>query len=162
MKEDSELDKIMSKVEVLRISQVTSDDVELGAMRVSRASRKWKPSRRLRQRLWHNGLRNGTPGFLNPFKASTNAAKDGKSGNWEWAVNVNVINEPVDDFHQRIPEMAYKWPFELDVFQKQAILHLESHQSVFVAAHTSAGKTVIAEYAIALCLKHMTKGESGQ
>ena len=34
-KEDSELDKIMSKVEVLRISQVTSDDVELGAMRVS-------------------------------------------------------------------------------------------------------------------------------
>ena len=34
-KEDSELDKIMSKVEVLRISQVTSDDVEMGAMRVS-------------------------------------------------------------------------------------------------------------------------------
>ena len=71
---------------------------------------------------------------------------------------VNSINEPVHDFHERIPEMAYKWPFELDVFQKQAILHLESHQSVFVAAHTSAGKTVIAEYAIALCLKHMTKG----
>lgn len=72
---------------------------------------------------------------------------------------VNVFNEPVNDFHERIPEMAYKWPFDLDVFQKQAILHLESHQSVFVAAHTSAGKTVIAEYAIALCLKHMTKGE---
>ena len=34
-KEDSELDKIMSKVEVLRISQVSSDDVELGALRVS-------------------------------------------------------------------------------------------------------------------------------
>jgi len=28
---------------------------------------------------------------------------------------------------------------------------------VFVAAHTSAGKTVVAEYAIALSLKHMTK-----
>ena len=30
-------------------------------------------------------------------------------------------------------------------------------ESVFVAAHTSAGKTVIAEYAIALSLKHMTR-----
>lgn len=29
--------------------------------------------------------------------------------------------------------------------------------SVFVAAHTSAGKTVVAEYAIALAAKHMTK-----
>lgn len=28
---------------------------------------------------------------------------------------------------------------------------------MFVAAHTSAGKTVVAEYAIALSMKHMTK-----
>ena len=28
---------------------------------------------------------------------------------------------------------------------------------MFVAAHTSAGKTVVAEYAIALASKHMTK-----
>ena len=31
--------------------------------------------------------------------------------------------------------------------------------SVFVAAHTSAGKTVVAEYAIALAQKHMTRYE---
>ncbi|KAL4219308.1 hypothetical protein ACF0H5_021887 [Mactra antiquata] len=74
----------------------------------------------------------------------------------EWAVNIDV-NSPVDDFYKRIPDMAYKWPFEPDVFQKQAILHLENHDSVFVAAHTSAGKTVVAEYAIALSLKHMTR-----
>ncbi|XP_045196087.2 SKI2 subunit of superkiller complex protein-like [Mercenaria mercenaria] len=74
----------------------------------------------------------------------------------EWAINIDV-NQPVDDFYKRIPDMAYKWPFEPDVFQKQAILHLESHDSVFVAAHTSAGKTVVAEYAIALSLKHMTR-----
>ncbi|XP_071154128.1 superkiller complex protein 2-like [Mytilus edulis] len=74
----------------------------------------------------------------------------------EWAINVD-IDHPVDDFYKRIPDMAYKWPFELDVFQKQAILHLENHDSVFIAAHTSAGKTVIAEYAIALSLKHMTR-----
>lgn len=39
----------------------------------------------------------------------------------------------------------------------QAILKLEDHANVFVAAHTSAGKTVVAEYAIALSKKHMTK-----
>ena len=35
--------------------------------------------------------------------------------------------------------------------------HLENGDSVFVAAHTSAGKTVVAEYAIALAAKHMTR-----
>lgn len=35
----------------------------------------------------------------------------------------------------------------------QAVLHLERHESVFVAAHTSAGKTVVAEYAFALAAK---------
>ncbi|XP_055896682.1 SKI2 subunit of superkiller complex protein-like [Biomphalaria glabrata] len=74
----------------------------------------------------------------------------------QWAVQVDVT-APVDDFHKRIPDMAYKWPFELDIFQKQAILHIENHDSVFVAAHTSAGKTVVAEYAIALSIKHMTR-----
>ena len=45
----------------------------------------------------------------------------------------------------------------LDSFQKQAILYLENHESVFVSAHTSAGKTVVAEYAIALSMNHMTR-----
>ncbi|KAF6036501.1 hypothetical protein EB796_005177 [Bugula neritina] len=74
----------------------------------------------------------------------------------EFAVRLSVT-EPIEDFYQRVPDMAYKWPFELDVFQKQAVLCLESHENVFVAAHTSAGKTVVAEYAIALCKKHMTR-----
>lgn len=50
-----------------------------------------------------------------------------------------------------------QFPFELDVFQKQAVYHLEIGDSVFIAAHTSAGKTVVADYAIALATKHMTK-----
>ncbi|KAB0400292.1 hypothetical protein E2I00_011753 [Balaenoptera physalus] len=60
----------------------------------------------------------------------------------QWAIPVDVTSP---------------WAFEPDVFQKQAILHLERHDSVFVAAHTSAGKTVVAEYAIALAQKHMTR-----
>lgn len=35
----------------------------------------------------------------------------------------------------------------------QAIYYLEKGESVFVAAHTSAGKTVVAEYAFALASK---------
>ncbi len=37
------------------------------------------------------------------------------------------------------------WPFELDPFQKKSVACLESGHSVLVSAHTSAGKTVIAE-----------------
>lgn len=50
-----------------------------------------------------------------------------------------------------------QYPFELDTFQKEAVYHLEMGDSVFVAAHTSAGKTVVAEYAIALAAQHMTR-----
>ncbi|XP_063870777.1 superkiller complex protein 2-like [Scylla paramamosain] len=76
--------------------------------------------------------------------------------NTEWAENVD-INAPVDDFASRVPNPACSYPFELDTFQKQAVLHLEQQDCVFVAAHTSAGKTVVAEYAVALSLKHMTR-----
>ncbi|KAG8448608.1 hypothetical protein GDO86_015627 [Hymenochirus boettgeri] len=74
----------------------------------------------------------------------------------QWAVSLDS-NSSVDDFYKRIPELAFKHPFELDPFQKKAIQCLEAGSSVFIAAHTSAGKTVVAEYAIALSLKHMTR-----
>lgn len=79
-----------------------------------------------------------------------------KKGGREWAHVVNV-NKEITNFRDLVPEMAREWPFELDTFQKEAVYHLESGDSVFVAAHTSAGKTVVAEYAIALAAKHMTK-----
>ncbi|KAG7391848.1 Helicase SKI2W [Phytophthora boehmeriae] len=72
----------------------------------------------------------------------------------EWASMASV---DVRNFHEKVPEMAMKYSFELDVFQKECIIHLERHECVFVAAHTSAGKTVIAEYAIAMSQKHMTR-----
>ena len=74
----------------------------------------------------------------------------------EWAHVVDV-NKDIPNFHELVPDMAREWPFELDTFQKEAVYHLEGGDSVFVAAHTSAGKTVVAEYAIALAQKHMTK-----
>ncbi|KAJ3180844.1 hypothetical protein HDU85_003929 [Gaertneriomyces sp. JEL0708] len=74
----------------------------------------------------------------------------------EWAHMVDV-NAPFPDFYELVPQLAREFPFELDVFQKRAVYHMERGESVFVAAHTSAGKTVVAEYAVGLCLKHMTR-----
>ncbi|XP_054918846.2 superkiller complex protein 2 isoform X2 [Dermacentor andersoni] len=74
----------------------------------------------------------------------------------EWAEQVD-ISKPMLDFHEKVADPAFSWPFELDTFQKKAIAHLENRDSVFVAAHTSAGKTVVAEYAIALSRRHMTR-----
>ncbi|XP_012168502.1 exosome RNA helicase MTR4 [Bombus affinis] len=48
---------------------------------------------------------------------------------------------------------AKEYKFVLDPFQKEAILCIENNQSVLVSAHTSAGKTVVAEYAIACSLR---------
>ncbi|KAI0172904.1 antiviral helicase [Hypoxylon sp. FL1284] len=84
--------------------------------------------------------------------ASSRARKAGR----EWAHMVD-INRDITNFRELVPDMAREWPFELDTFQKEAIYHLEGGDSVFVAAHTSAGKTVVAEYAIALAARHMTK-----
>jgi antiviral helicase SKI2 len=79
-----------------------------------------------------------------------------KKGGREWA-HVVDINREITNFKELVPDMARQWPFKLDTFQKEAVYRLECGDSVFVAAHTSAGKTVVAEYAIALAAKHMTK-----
>ncbi|KAI1433462.1 rRNA-processing arch domain-containing protein [Xylaria sp. CBS 124048] len=59
---------------------------------------------------------------------------------------------PLSD-HKPPEEPARTWPFTLDPFQRLSISSIERGESVLVSAHTSAGKTVVAEYAIAQCLK---------
>lgn len=49
--------------------------------------------------------------------------------------------------------MAKTYPFELDPFQSISVACLERNESVLVSAHTSAGKTAVAEYAIALSFR---------
>ena len=55
--------------------------------------------------------------------------------------------------HKSPAEPARTYPFRVDPFQSLAIASIERDESVLVSAHTSAGKTVVAEYAIAQCLK---------
>eukprot|EP00924_Labyrinthula_sp_SR-Ha-C_P009206 maker-scaffold_2-snap-gene-16.35-mRNA-1 protein AED:0.10 eAED:0.10 QI:0/0/0/0.66/1/1/3/0/1201 len=60
-------------------------------------------------------------------------------------------------FNAEIANPARSFNFELDKFQKQAIMHLERGDHVFVSAHTSAGKTVVAEYAIGMSIRRNTR-----
>uniref|UniRef100_A0A5S6R2P2 Uncharacterized protein n=1 Tax=Trichuris muris TaxID=70415 RepID=A0A5S6R2P2_TRIMR len=84
------------------------------------------------------------------------ASRKSPKGGYEWARSVEMADS-VPEFEKLRPTLAKTYPFELDWFQKEAIVHLEQGDSVFVAAHTSAGKTVVAEYAIALCQRHNTR-----
>ncbi|GIL48638.1 hypothetical protein Vafri_5094 [Volvox africanus] len=52
---------------------------------------------------------------------------------------------------------ARVYPFKIDPFQQVAVNCLEAGHSVLVAAHTSAGKTVVAEYAFAMALRDKTR-----
>eukprot|EP00127_Corallochytrium_limacisporum_P006719 Clim_evm8s234 gene=Clim_evmTU8s234 len=51
-------------------------------------------------------------------------------------------------------EPAFTFPFTLDPFQSRSCHCLERGESVLVSAHTSAGKTVIAIYCIAMSLRN--------
>ncbi|KAI9570876.1 rRNA-processing arch domain-containing protein [Boletus coccyginus] len=50
------------------------------------------------------------------------------------------------------PVREYK--FTLDPFQQVSVYAIQRNESILVSAHTSAGKTVVAEYAIAQCLQN--------
>ncbi|KAF2117497.1 ATP-dependent RNA helicase-like protein DOB1 [Lophiotrema nucula] len=60
---------------------------------------------------------------------------------------------PINE-HKPPADPARTWPFTLDPFQQVSIASIQRSESVLVSAHTSAGKTVVAEYAIAQCLKN--------
>lgn len=48
---------------------------------------------------------------------------------------------------------AKEYAFTLDPFQSRAVSYVDKDESVLVAAHTSAGKTAVAEYAVAKSLR---------
>lgn len=74
--------------------------------------------------------------------------KSKKTISKEFSIKV-VQNWVPQDYYEKVNEKILNVKFTPDIFQKQAFYLLSNHQSVFIAAHTSAGKTLIAEYAIA-------------
>ena len=51
----------------------------------------------------------------------------------------NSVQDLQASFEALRPRLAMTWPFELDAFQKEGVVLMEEGESVFVAAHTSAG-----------------------
>ena len=51
----------------------------------------------------------------------------------------NSVADLHSSFEALRPRLAMTWPFELDTFQKEGVVLMEEGESVFVAAHTSAG-----------------------
>ncbi|EGT36338.1 hypothetical protein CAEBREN_19438 [Caenorhabditis brenneri] len=87
------------------------------------------------------------------FGEITEKSKD----QFEYARRLAISPEEEQEYRRLLPTMARKYPFSLDPFQQSSVLCMERGESLFVAAHTSAGKTVVAEYAIALCQAHKTR-----
>lgn len=96
---------------------------------------------------------NNTPNNLSPIKTPITPSSYNNNNNI-WAVEEHL---DVSSFDALVPNPAHIFPFDLDDFQREAIVHLERGENVFVAAHTSAGKTVVAEYAIYLSIKHKAR-----
>jgi hypothetical protein len=92
---------------------------------------------------------------INPLElAERQAALRTNTTRKSWATT-DLLDIP--DWDTYLPQPALKYPFVLDTFQQQAIARLERNEAVFVAAHTSAGKTVVAEYAVALAMQRATR-----
>lgn len=72
------------------------------------------------------------------------------------AVKVNQEWLP-KDYEEKVDETIMNISFEPDIFQKQSFYFLSTNQSVFVSAHTSSGKTLVAEYAIYFAQKNGTR-----
>jgi ATP-dependent RNA helicase DOB1 len=91
--------------------------------------------------------------------AGLQAQQDGQAVVLSHQVRHQVALPPDYDYipiseHKPPQEPARTWPFALDPFQQVSIASIQRNESVLVSAHTSAGKTVVAEYAIAQCLKN--------
>ena len=70
---------------------------------------------------------------------------------------LNIFNKNVCE--NIIPEedLAYKFPYPLDPFQQEGIYRIYKNENILITAHTGSGKTVLAIYAIAHCLKNNKK-----
>nr|XP_016479404.1 PREDICTED: DExH-box ATP-dependent RNA helicase DExH9-like [Nicotiana tabacum] len=87
--------------------------------------------------------------------------QNGSVGVGEEVVCVHDVSYPegyVPSASSTLPQVdstpAKEFPFTLDPFQSEAIHCLNNGESVMVSAHTSAGKTIVALYAIAMSLKN--------
>lgn len=96
-------------------------------------------------------VRNIVPPVLEPtVKETYVVSRNTPTTKHEIVIPIDFNYEEYKDINEL---SAKEYEFELDDFQKISLSALERDESVLVAAHTSSGKTVVAEYAIAMSLK---------
>jgi hypothetical protein len=136
---------------VSMVDAITGSDEEIDGLLVelARAEARTKNEIEIKQKGGDEQV-NANPLDLAQYQAKLQHDTTRKS----WATTALL---PIDDFHSWVPNPAMEYPFTLDPFQQQAVARLERNESVFVAAHTSAGKTVVAEYACALAKQRGTR-----
>ncbi|KAI8866476.1 antiviral helicase [Ramicandelaber brevisporus] len=92
------------------------------------------------------------PGGIDPNSSGTEKLVLVHQVRHEVAIPKGYDYKPLSE-HVPDENPARVYPFTLDPFQRGAISCIERNESVLVSAHTSAGKTVVAEYAIATSLR---------
>ena len=106
---------------------------------------------------WRRKLDEPLPGLPNEDGTGTPAVQMPPPPEDKKKYKAIVDDWDVSRFEEEVPHPARVFPYELDAWQKRAIRRLERGECVFVSAPTSAGKTVVAEYAFALCCEHNTR-----
>ncbi|OQS54677.1 hypothetical protein EHP00_2695 [Ecytonucleospora hepatopenaei] len=99
-----------------------------------------------------NNLNNSNLNNSNLYNSNLNNSNFYNDNNLD-DTNNNLNN--TDNSNLYLQNIMFKhkaYPFELDTFQKIALAAIEADRSLLVSAHTSCGKTVVAEYAIAKSL----------
>ncbi|CAH0400451.1 unnamed protein product [Chilo suppressalis] len=166
--EDENLDKIQNQVKI-NLEEVVDNNTHLAGLWNDDDDDQQAKSSKLQQKIEPAANEADDDNFLEStvirppvelpeipiLNITSSSARTGVTST-EWAEMIDV-SLPVPEFKEKIKDMAHTYPFELDNFQKQAILKLEEGHHVFVAAHTSAGKTVVAEYAIAMSRRNCTR-----
>ncbi|XP_063704669.1 superkiller complex protein 2 [Culicoides brevitarsis] len=155
---DKFTEEVDEVIDLLKVIETEADEVKLGEIVPSETK---KEEKELKSEMTLTEYNAEIDEFLDTLTEEMNVlriseAPDTKLDKTEWAEMLDVT-QPVKDFHLKVPDPAHVFPFELDTFQKQAIIKLEEHHHVLVAAHTSAGKTAVAEYGIALSRRHGTR-----
>ena len=70
---------------------------------------------------------------------------------------LNIFTDKICNNIIHEEDLAYTFPYELDAFQKEGIYRIHKNENILITAHTGSGKTVLAIYAIANCLKNNKK-----
>ena len=70
---------------------------------------------------------------------------------------LNIFSDKICNNIIPTGDIAYKFNYELDAFQKEGIYRIYKNENILIAAKTGSGKTVLAIYSIAHCLKKNKK-----